>query len=193
MGTLAGTGLSSTGALARHRAMAKLPAKTNPDEVVRDMKEKFPGLRLSFETVEERKRNLGQALTNLDGFLSLVGFVALVLGGIGVASALHAYIREKVATVAILRCLGASARQGFSIYLAQGLAVGLAGAIAGGLLGVAVQLALPAIARGLLPVDVDFFVSWAALLRGTGAGIVICMLFSLLPLISVRRISPLAA
>jgi putative ABC transport system permease protein len=193
MGALAGTGLSGNQALARHRAMVRLPAGRDADAIVRDMKEKFPLLRLSFDTVAERKRNLGQALSHLDGFLSLVGFVALILGGIGVASALHAYIREKIATVAVLRCLGASAGQGFAVYLVQGLALGLAGAFVGGSLGVAVQKALPGLFRGVLPIAIDFFVSWPALLRGTGAGVVICLLFSLLPLLSVRRIPPLAA
>jgi len=160
---------------------------------VRDMKERFSQLRLSFETVAERKRNLGQAIEHLDGFLSLVGFVALVLGGIGVASALHAYIRDKITTVAVLRCLGASARQSFAVYLVQGFALGLAGACLGGALGVAVQTALPALVKGILPLDIDFFVSWPALARGMGAGIVICLLFSLLPLVSVRRVPPLAA
>jgi putative ABC transport system permease protein len=193
MASLAGSGLTGAGALSRYRAMVELPEGRDADAVVRDMKERFPEVRLSFETVEERKRNLGQALAHLDGFLSLVGFVALVLGGIGVASALHAYVREKVSTVAVLRCLGASARQAFAVYLVQGLALGLAGACAGGALGVAVQRGLPALAKGVLPIDVNFFVSWPALLRGTGAGIVICLLFSLLPLLSIRRISPLAA
>jgi putative ABC transport system permease protein len=193
LASLAGTGLTGAGALSRYRAMVELPQGRDADAVVRDMKEKFPALRLSFETVEERKRNLGQALTNLDGFLSLVGFVALVLGGIGVASALHAYIREKIPTVAVLRCLGASARQSFAVYVVQGFALGAAGACAGGALGVAVQMALPALVKGVLPIDVNFFVAWPALLRGMGAGIVICLLFSLLPLLAVRRISPLAA
>ena len=193
MRALAATGLSGPEALARFRAMVRLPAGRNADAVVRDMREKFPLMRLSFETVAERKRNLGQAIEHLDGFLSLVGFVALVLGGIGVASALHAYIREKIATVAVLRCLGASARQSFAVYLVQGLALGVAGACVGGALGVAVQMTLPALVKGVLPVDVDFFVSWPALIRGMGAGVVICMLFALLPLISVRRVPPLAA
>jgi len=193
MGSLEGTGLLGTGALARYRAMVKLPSGSDPDAVVRDLKARFPALRLSFETVEERKRNLGQALNHLDAFLSLVGFVALVLGGIGVASALHAYVREKIPTVAVLRCLGASAGRSFAVYMVQGLALGLAGAFAGGLLGVAVQMGLPAVARGVLPVDVSFFISWPDVLRGTGAGVVICLLFSLLPLVAVRRVPPLAA
>jgi putative ABC transport system permease protein len=193
LSTLAGTGLAGNEALARYRAMVRLPAGRDADAIVRDMKAAFPNLRLSFETVEERKRNLGRALANVDSFLSLVGFVALVLGGIGVSSALHAYIREKVATVAILRCLGASARRSFSIYAAQGLALGLAGAAVGGALGVAVQKGLPLLGRSYLPMAVDFFISWPALLRGTGAGVVICLLFSLFPLLAVRRIPPLAA
>ena len=193
MGALAATGLAGAEALARYRAMVVLPAGRDADAVVRDMRAKFPLLRLSFETVAERKRNLGQAVEHLDGFLSLVGFVALVLGGIGVASALHAYIREKISTVAILRCLGASARQSFSVYLAQGFVLGLAGACVGGALGVGVQMTLPALVKGVLPIDVNFFVSWPALLRGTGAGVVICLLFSLLPLVSVRKVPPLAA
>ena len=190
---LAATGLSGPGALARYRAMVRLPAGRDADQVARAMKDRFPELRLSFETVGERKRNLGQAVSHLDGFLSLVGFVALILGGIGVASSLHAYISGKIATVAVLRCLGASARQSFAVYLVQGLGLGVVGALAGGILGVAVQRALPALFKGLLPIDVDFFLSWPALLRGMGAGIVICLLFSLLPLLSVRRIPPLAA
>jgi putative ABC transport system permease protein len=193
MSSLASTGLASGQALARYRAMLRLPEKADADAIAKDMKVKFPLLRLSFDTVAERKRNLGQAISHLDGFLSLVGFVALVLGGIGVASALHAYIRQKISTVAILRCLGASARQSFSVYLIQGFALGIAGALAGGLVGVAVQRALPLLFRGVLPINIDFFISWPALMRGMGAGVVICLLFSILPLLAVRRIPPLAA
>ncbi len=193
LGALAATGLGGDQALARHRAMVRLPASRDADAIVRAMKDQFPLQRLSFETVAERKRNLGQAISHLDGFLSLVGFVALVLGGIGVASALHAYIRDKVATVAVLRCLGASSAQAFAVYLVQGFALGVAGAFVGGALGVAVQLALPSLFRGVLPIDINFFISWPALLRGTGAGVVICLLFSVLPLLAVRRIPPLAA
>jgi putative ABC transport system permease protein len=187
------TGLTGTGALSRHRAMVRLPSGADAERIVTSLKGDFHEARLSFETVEGRKRNLGQSIEHLDGFLSLVGFVALILGGIGVASALQAHVAEKVPTVAVLRCLGATARQGLAVYLVQGLALGILGAAVGGGLGVAVQLALPALFKGVLPVDVDFFIAWPALLRGMGAGVVICLLFSALPLLAVRRIPPLAA
>jgi len=193
LGTLAASGLDGGRSIAFHRVALKLPPGRDPGAVVRELKEKFGAERLSVGTVAERERELGRTLDNVDAFLSLVGFIALLLGAIGVAGAVHAYIRQKVATVAVLRCLGASARQSFGVYLAQGCALGGFGAILGAVLGVAVQLALPAVFRGLLPFPVDFSVAWGAVARGMAAGFVICVLFTILPLLAVRRISPLGA
>ncbi|HEY1793448.1 MAG TPA: FtsX-like permease family protein [Opitutaceae bacterium] len=193
LSSLPATGLLGNEALARHRVMARLPARTDADAVAAVIRRKFPDKRLSIDTVAARKRNLGRAITNLDGFLSLVGYVALVLGGIGVASALHAYVREKVPTVAVLRCLGASSGQALAIYLVQGLFLGLGGGVAGGALGIGVQRMVPALFSGVLPVTVSFFISWPDLARGVGAGVAICLLFSSLPLLAVRRVPPLAA
>lgn len=190
---LPATGLAGPGSLLRYRTSLKLPTTVDPDAEVKVMRDKFPTERLGFDTVEQRKRNLGRALDNVYAFLSLVGFVALFLGAIGVASAIHVHVRQKIATVAILRCLGASSRQGFGVYLVQGGALGLFGAGLGALLGVAVQLLLPQALHGLLPVDVDFTIAWGAVARGVGAGWVICLLFTLLPLLAIRRVSPLAA
>ncbi len=186
------TGLLNAGSIARHRTFLKLPPAADPEKIAAELREKFPGERLGVETVASRKRELGRAVENVDAFLSLVGFVALLLGAIGVASAVQVYVRQKLATVAVLRCLGASARQSFAIYVVQGLALGAGGAAAGAALGVAVQLALPALVGDLLPVHVDFFISWLAVTRGAGAGLVICVLFALLPLLAVRRVPPLA-
>ncbi|MEY3775932.1 MAG: hypothetical protein RLZZ129_2712 [Verrucomicrobiota bacterium] len=193
LGQLPATELAGPGSLVRHRIALKLPPEVEPAAVEREMRQKFITERMSYDTVEERKRDLGRVLENVNGFLSLVGFVALFLGAIGVASAIHVYIRQKITTVAVLRCLGASARQSFAVYLVQGLGLGVLGSVLGAALGVAVQLALPAAMAGLLPFDVDFFVSWTAVARGMGAGLVICVLFTLLPLLAVRRVSPLVA
>lgn len=190
---LEGTGLLGRGSLVRHAAYFKFDPTFDVERFVEANRERLRELRLSVDTVEERKRELGQALQNVQGFLSLVGFVALVLGAIGVASAIHVYVRQKITTVAVLRCLGASARQAFAVYLVQGLVLGFLGALAGSGLGVAVQLTLPALVKGLLPFEVDFFVSWAAVGRGLVAGVAVGGLFTMLPLLTVRRVSPLVA
>ena len=189
--TVSDTGLLRAGSLARHRVYFKFPKEVDVEALVRDLRNRFRELRLGFDTVEERKRELGQSIRNVNAFLSLVGFASLFLGAIGVASAIHAHIRQKVPTVAILRCLGASARTSFSIYLVQATALGLVGAGLGALLGLAVQLALPALLKDFLPFAFTFSVSWPALARGLGAGLVVSVLFALLPLLAVRHISPL--
>ncbi|HWA10374.1 MAG TPA: FtsX-like permease family protein [Opitutaceae bacterium] len=195
LGALADTGLLGAGSdvLMRYRVELKLPPDRDPAAVVDEMRERFAGQRLGYDTVEQRKRALGRALENIQGFLGLVGFVALFLGAIGVASAIHVYVRQKTATVAVLRCLGASARQSFAVYLVQGVALGAFGALLGAALGIAVQLVLPSVLKGMLPFDVDFFVAWFAVGRGMAAGFVICVLFALLPLLAIRRVPPLAA
>jgi putative ABC transport system permease protein len=193
MAALEATGLDKRESISQHRLMLKLPEGRDAEAVEKAMRAKFPAERLSYSTVAERKRNLGAALTNIEGFLNLVGFIALFLGAIGVASAVHVYVRQKIATVAVLRCLGASAAQSFSVYVVQGLALGIFGAVLGAALGVALQLLLPVLLKGMLPIDVNFFVSWSAVGRGVGAGLVISFLFTLLPLLAVRRVSPLVA
>lgn len=187
------TGLLQTGSLARHRVYLKFPDGFDVEKLVADLRGRFRELRLGFDTVEERKRELGNSIRNVNSFLMLVGFASLFLGAIGVASAVHAHVRQKVPTVAVLRCLGASARTAFAIYLVQGLGLGLAGALAGAALGVGAQLVLPLLVRDFLPFAFDFAVSWPAVGRGIGAGVVISLLFSLLPLLEVRRVSPLLA
>lgn len=193
MGSLAATGLGENNLLIRYRTMLKLPPDRAPEVVEAQMRQQFRGERLGFDTVAERKRDLGRALENIQGFLSLVGFIALFLGAIGVASAIHVYIRQKITTVAVLRCLGASARQSFAVYLVQGVALGIFGATLGAALGLGIQIALPQLLQEMLPFEVEFFIAWPAVLRGVVAGMVICVLFTLLPLLAVRRVSPLVA
>lgn len=191
LATVGGTGLLQQGSLSRYRYYFKFPKQFDVESLVRELKERFRDQRLGFDTVEERKRELGQSIRNVNAFLSLVGFASLFLGAIGVASAIHAHIRQKIPTVAVLRCLGATARQGFAIYLVQGIGLGLLGATAGAALGLAVQMALPPLLRDLLPFALELSISWAALARGLGAGILVSVLFALLPLLEVRRVSPL--
>jgi putative ABC transport system permease protein len=193
LGALGRTRLIQPGSLVRYRAWYKLPATVDVEALVRDLRQRFGEQRLGFDTVEHRKRDLGRALENVNAFLSLVGFIALFLGAIGVASAIHVHVRQKMATIATLRCLGATAWRSFAIYLVQGMGLGLIGAGLGAVLGLAVQLVLPALFRSFLPVDAGIFVSWRAVAGGMAAGLVISLLFTLLPLLSIRRVSPLLA
>jgi len=193
MADLPRTGLLREGSLARHRVSFKLPDGVDAEKLVEKLKPRLDENRLSHSTVEERKRDLGRSMDNLYSFLNLVSFIALLLGGVGVASAIHVHVKQKLGTVAVLRCLGGSVTQTFAIYLAQGMALGLFGSLLGAALGVAIQLALPRVLGDFIPFTFEFHTSWWAVARAMSIGFVICLLFALLPLLAVRRVSPLAA
>jgi putative ABC transport system permease protein len=144
-----------------------------------------------YETVEIRKERMSRAFKDVSQFLTLISFIALLLGCIGVASSVNVYIREKIAGVAVLRCLGLKARAAFLIYLIQVVSIGLVGSLLGAGLGVVVQQVLPMLFKDILPVEAHFRLSWPAIGEGVGLGIAIALLFALSPLLSVRKISPL--
>jgi putative ABC transport system permease protein len=185
------THLVQPGSLVRYRTYFEFAPAYDVGALVRDLRERFRELQLGFDTVEQRKRDLGRVLDNVESFLNLVGFIALLLGAIGVASAMQVYVQQKVTTIAVLRCLGATATRSFAVYLCQGLGLGLLGAGLGAILGLLAQFALPAMFRRFLPIDAEMFISWRAVAGGLGAGLGVCLLFTLLPLMSVRRVSPL--
>jgi len=148
---------------------------------------------MDHETVASKKRDTGRSFQDLSRFLALAGFVALLLGCVGVGSAIHVYVNEKIAAISTLRCLGVKAWEAFFIYLIQITFIGLAGAIAGAALGTGIQFLLPLVLKDFLPVEFTVQVSWLAILQGVVTGLVISVLFALPSLLAVRLVSPLNA
>ncbi|TVR49678.1 MAG: FtsX-like permease family protein [Puniceicoccaceae bacterium] len=187
------TGLLQRGSRVNHRVHFRLPEGVTASSQLEGRRERMRELALSAETVRGRQVSLGRAFENLTRFLGLAGFAALLLGGLGVASGLAAFLRERRVSLAVLRCLGASRGAVAWICLVQAAGLGLAGAVAGGLLGLAVQQLFPWIFAGLLPVTVETQLPWQALAVGLAAGTGLTVLFSLPPLAGLRRMGPLLA
>ena len=188
---LPATGLEQKGSRIIYKQYFRLAGQTGLDAWAEAQRDRLRNQRLGVETVTSRQRSLGRAFDDLTDFLNLVGFVALLLGCVGVASAVQVFVREKVAGIAVLRCLGASARQALSIYLLQILAMGLTGSLAGALLGTGIQTLLPLVLREFLPFDTQFLFSGPAFIEGVLVGTTVALLFALLPLLEVRQVSPL--
>ncbi len=187
------TGLVQPGSLVWYQYFFKFKEGTN----IADLKSTIldPALEKKpweIETVEQRREQLGDAFGSMNTFLNLVGFIALLLGCIGVASSVHIYIKDKMPSIAVLRCLGASGGQAFRIFLLQVVALGLAGGILGALFGSLLQVLLPKVIGDFLPIEnISADVSWQAMGLGVGTGFGITVLFAMLPLLAIRRVSPL--
>ncbi len=187
------TSLLSRGSLAEYEVYFKFEDDRDIDQLVSDIEPFAERRDLDTDTVEEEAEDWREGLGNLYRFLSLVGFVALLLGSLGVASAVHVYVRQRLGSIAVLRCLGASAGRTFQIYLAQAGVLGLLGAGTGTLIGVGLQAYVPRLLADFLPFEVAFGISWTAVGLGFGVGVGVTLLFALWPLLEVRGVSPMRA
>lgn len=185
------TGLSQKGSRINYKYYFRFANNYKVDELIERLDEQLEQLNLRTSTIATTKENTGRSFADLTDFLGLVGFVALMLGCLGVSSAIHVYVKEKLLSVAILRCLGVSSLQAFLIYLVQIIGIGLIGAILGAILGTLVQQTLPIVLQDFLPVAVGSAISWRAIFQGIIIGLCMAVLFALIPLISVRHVSPL--
>lgn len=188
---LAETNLLQAGSIARYRNYVKFEENVDPQKRIAMIGPQLQKAGLEFDTVEKRKKDFGVALENLYRFLNLVGFIALLLGAVGVASAIQAHLQQKQRTAAILRCLGASARSTVFVYLLQAAAMGVFGSVAGAVLGLMMQRVFPAVLKSFIALPIETAVTWQPVVRGMLIGFVICVLFALPALLRFRRVSPL--
>lgn len=191
MAYLAETDLLRQGSRIFHKEYMRFADGTDLAAVKEQLEPLLEAEGARIETFNERKARVGSAFDNLNQFLNLVGFIALLLGCVGVASSVHLYIREKLALVAVLRCLGLSGTQAFLIYLFQVVVIGFIGSLLGAILGSSVQVFLPMIFESFLPLDVSAAVSGWAVLSGVLTGMAMSILFTLIPLLGIRSATPL--
>jgi putative ABC transport system permease protein len=185
------TRLIQPGSLVNYSYYAKLADNVDADQWKEERRESFRLENMRIETISDRKENLSQAFESLNYFLNLVALVSLLLGCLGVASSVFIYLKSKITSIATFRCLGMSGLQAFLIYFIQILILGLVSVVTGTILGSIIQVTLPFVLSDILPFEVSLSLSWRAIWQGLTIGLIITILFALIPLISVRKISPL--
>lgn len=186
------TGLLSFGSRARHVILVRTPDDTADQLVKRlrsDFREEFVSARSFHASDDQMGRNFDQA----ENYLSLVGLVIVILGGIAVSSVTRVFVHQKMRSIAVLKCLGARSAQIVTVYLLQVMVLGLAGSLLGVVLARAAVAAIPyfvdTTSASLLS-DVKYGVTASAALQGVGVGVLVSLLFSVVPLLQVRTVKP---
>lgn len=188
---LAGTELIQPGSLVDYTYFLKTEADFDPDKWRSSKRDDFRDNGMRIQTVEGQKENLQEGFSSLNNFLNLIALVSLLLACIGVASSVLIYVKNKVKSIAIFRCLGMNGNEAFTIYFAQIFGLSLISVLLGAILGSGIQVFLPVVFDSFLPYSVDMTLSWRAVGEGIIVGLVISMLFALVPLVRIRNISPL--
>ena len=188
------TGLLVFGSRASYEAVVRLPPSLTADDFTKANAHDLQVAGINrIQSAGRNEQRLSATIDQLADFLALVGLVALLLGGIGVASGVHAFVIRKIDTVAILRCVGATSGQVLAIYVTQAAAMGFIGASIGAAFGVAAQMLLPRFMTEFIPLNVEIHVIPSAVGLGLLIGLWVALVFALRPLVAVRGISPLQA
>ena len=192
---VASTGLLGPGSRSRRAILVRAPdaaLERLVERLRRDFREDFISAR-SFRATEDQ---IGRDFERAENYLSLVGLVIVILGGISVSSVTRVFILQKIRSIAVLKCLGARSGQIIGIYVLQVLLLGLAGSVIGVALARAAVAAIPlALARSSssatsILTEAHYGVTWSAAVQGIGIGMLVSLLFSIVPLLHVRFIKP---
>lgn len=188
---VSGTGLIQRGSRVGYYSYHKIEDESTIKPITDTLKTFVIGQDLDVDTVESRKNQLGRALENLNVFLNLIAFISLLLGGIGVGSSINVLARQKRSTISLLRCLGLSSTKAILIFVIQASALGIIGALTGIGIGLLFLPIFPLVVNDLLPVTLDLSIDFQAILSGFTIGLIFTFIFILIPLLPMRKTSPL--
>ena len=186
---LPATGLVQPGSLLTYEWRVVLPANTDPARVVAAIRHDFPDSAWRIRTSREPPQGLDRAISQTDLFLTLVGLSSLLVGGIGVATGVRAWLEARAGTIATMRCLGGEERLIFGVILIQVLGLCAVGVAIGVLAGAALPAAAIAVfGADSLPVPAQIGVYPAPLAMAAVYGMLTAAAFALWPLGRAARI-----
>ncbi|MGE0698711.1 MAG: ABC transporter permease [Hyphomicrobiaceae bacterium] len=185
LATLQRSALAEPGGLVRWRYAIDLEGATDAPSLLAfraAVKAQLP--EAGFAVVDRRNPSpaVTRTLDQLRQFLTLVGLASLMIGGVGVANAVKAYVDRRRKVIAAMRSLGASRRQIFTLHLVQVLVLAVAGIVIGLGVGLLLPLAADRAIAGVLPIRVTLGASPATLLLAAVYGLLVALLFALWPL-----------
>ena len=188
------TGLTGAGSRLLYRALVRLPPEWTREQA-RSTAERLRQTtgkdgRWNVESYTEAQPSLRRGFQRAERFLGLVALLSLLIGAVGVAQAVRAWVASRLDDIAVLECLGVRPREVLALYVGQTVALALAGSVVGCIAGTLVQWVVPPLLGNLLPAGVVPTVQPLALLRGLALGVAVSALFALAPLLTVLRVPP---
>ena len=186
---LANTGIIIPGSRITERVLLKL----RPDQDLQTMRNELAevfGRRARITDYTETNPQLTRALDRATRFLALVSLIALIVAGLGVGATMQTHLRQKITSIAFMKCIGGRATHILRIYIVQTLIIGLSGALLGVVLGAFAQAAFARMVANYFDVEVTLIWPWMAMLKAMAAGVSTVILFAVPALIAISEIKP---
>ena len=187
---LQATGLVRHGSLIYFHYRLKLPPGADAAAFADRLKTALPKAGWRVRSLGEATPAAQRFLARIALYLTLVGLTALLVGGLGVANGVRAWLDGRIATIATFKCLGASARIVFLTYLIQVLVLALAGIALGLVAGAILPAALAGLVESVFPVTLRLGLYPAPLAVAALFGLLTALAFSLWSVARAREVPP---
>ena len=186
---LAETGLIAFGSRLSRQMLLRVP-DSEIDALARDLQTELRPQFVRVRSYRDRQEQIGEDFERAENYLSLVGLVIVVLGGIAVSSVTRVFVRQKIKSIAVMKCVGGTSRQILGVYLLQTLAMGVIGSVIGVFLAWVAIAAIPEDMNQIGVLTVAYGLSSSAVAQGIGVGVLVSLLFAMVPLLEVRQVKP---
>jgi putative ABC transport system permease protein len=186
---LAETGLVAFGSRISRQMLLRVP-ESEIDTLARDLQGELRPEFVRVRSYRDRQEQIGEDFERAENYLSLVGLVIVVLGGIAVSSVTRVFVRQKIKSIAVMKCVGGTSRQILSVYLLQSLALGIFGSLIGVALAWMAIAVIPDDMNQIGTLSVAYGLSRSAAAQGIGVGVLVSLLFAMVPLLEVRQVKP---
>ncbi len=188
-GGLDRTGLIIPGSRATQRYLFRLPAQGMS---VEQAKEELKKVFTESQVVDYRESNptVTRGLDDATTFLSIVSLIALIVGALGVGMAMNAHLQQHLDGIAVMKSLGARSSQVICIYAFETAILGASGAVLGIIAGYGIERIFPHLIDRYFKLHVDLAFGWGTVAQGLAIGLLTTMLFTLPPLLRIRRVRP---
>jgi putative ABC transport system permease protein len=186
------TSLLAFGSHVDYRTLVALPASSGSDAasaLAARVESALPQPEFfRVQTAAEGEPQLRRGVDRTERFLGLAALLSLLVGGVGVAQTVRAWLASRIEAIAVWKTLGARPREIAGLYLAQVALLGAGGSVLGAALGLAVERLVPTLVATLLPDLPLAGFQPLALLRGVILGLAVALLFALPPLVAALRV-----
>jgi putative ABC transport system permease protein len=193
--------LIKPGSRVRERYLLTLPANLSTSSLIPELRGRLATDSVRVSGYQDAQPQLKQFLQQLTRYLGLIGLTALFIGGLGVATSIHAFLREKLQTIAILKTAGADSATVIKAYALQAMWLGLVGSLAGAAIGIGLQRGIPTLVTNLFASDLLDQLGFSPelsmsslwpVVKGVVLGLLSTLLFALWPLLTIRNMKPAA-
>ncbi|MFW7355486.1 MAG: ABC transporter permease [Brucella sp.] len=188
---LRASGLIQPGSLVDHIYKVALPDGA-PDAAIAEVRRQaaadFPDAGWNIRSRANAAPALSANIERFSQFLTLVGLTALIVGGVGVANAVRAYLDGKRGVIATFKSLGAPARFAVLVYLVQIMVIGFIGIVLGLILAAIIPYAAAMALANYLPVAGGGGFFPGALALAAVFGLITTLAFAIIPLGRARDI-----